>query len=85
MSDFADNAKSLRSKVMKRPEHIKRAKEIGHDSWELISYMSLPSNAKPCDQIDALRHDQRWLRDHTDEICREIDQLIGDIEAEVVE
>lgn len=65
---------------MKSKNHIENAKAIGDDSWELLNYTQLPSNASAARQIEALKADQDWQRNHHDEISRRIDVLIADIE-----
>lgn len=65
---------------MKRKNHIEDAKAIGDDSWELLNYTQLSSNASAARQIEALKADQDWQRNHQDEVSRRIDVLIADIE-----
>jgi hypothetical protein len=66
--------------IMKKPEHIREAAEIGADSWELIRFASLPDAASPAQQIQALKDDAQWQRDHAEEIQHQIDRLIKKIE-----
>jgi hypothetical protein len=67
---------------MKHGEHIMAASKIGSDSWALLNFENLPRNASRKRQIEALHADQRWLRNHTEEICHQIDKLIREIEGE---
>ena len=65
---------------MKKPKHVKEAKLIGNDSWELINFTQLPKNASRKRQIEALKDDQKWQEDHMIEISSQIDYLIADID-----
>ncbi|HUX00516.1 MAG TPA: hypothetical protein VMY35_05995 [Phycisphaerae bacterium] len=66
---------------MKHAKHIGRAAQIGADSWELLAFTQLRANASAASQIRALTSDEKWIRDHTEEVCARIDLLIKDIEA----
>ena len=65
---------------MKRPEHVREAKRIGNDSWELFHFAGLPRNASVQRQVDALHNDQVWLLDHINDVCSDIDTLIRSIQ-----
>lgn len=65
---------------MKRHEHIRMARAIGKDSWELINFMQLPKNASGEEQIEALKADATWMDGHMIEIAQEIDVLCRLIE-----
>ena len=60
--------------------HMDEAYRIGCDSYALKHWNNLPTTASRKRQIDALRADQRWQRDHHDEVSRRIDRLIRSIE-----
>lgn len=53
---------------------------IGSDSYELQNFMVLKKTASKESQIEALKSDQNWQRDHFDEISGRIDILIQRIE-----
>lgn len=64
---------------MIRKTAMRRAKEIGDDSWELSHFAALPKNASRKKQVEALNRDAEWLKDHVQAMCSEIDYLIRDI------
>ena len=66
---------------MIQKRHLKEAKRIGDDSWDLLHWQDLRRNASPEQQIEALRADQRWLLDHYYDTIGAIDDLIYDIES----
>jgi hypothetical protein len=68
---------------MKTRSHIHEAINIGKDSWELVNYEALPVNSSAEKQIEALRADQQWQRDHLEAISARIEVLIDDIEKEL--
>lgn len=53
---------------------------IGADSWELLNFDQLPSNASAARQVEALKADRTWQRLKWEETSRAIDELITDIE-----
>lgn len=63
----------------KEKEHIKRAKELGDDSWELINFNELQTNASTESQVKALNRDRDWLTSHVECVAAGIDDLIQDI------
>lgn len=65
---------------MKKTEHIKEAQSIGDDSYELVNFVQLPLNAAAGRQVEALKKDQEWQRNHQNIIARNIDALIQEIE-----
>ena len=65
---------------MKKPEHIKMAKAIGEDSWELLNFIQLPKNASKEKQIEALKSDLNWMKNHLYTIEHSIDELCKLIE-----
>ncbi len=65
---------------MKKPKHIAEAKSIGDDSWELQHFEQLPKRATIAQQVEALENDQKWQEGHINEISRQIDYLIKDIQ-----
>lgn len=67
-------------KAVKKPEHVKRAKDIGNDSWELQHFTMLRTNASARSQVEALRRDAEWLTAHMEEIGSAIMCLMQGIE-----
>ena len=65
---------------MKRQKHYEEAIIIGHDSYSLGNFLSLPTTATAGRQIAALKADQRWQKMHYVEVSSRIDKLIQDIE-----
>lgn len=65
---------------MKKAHHIKVARGIAADSWALLRFESLPLAATVEQQVEALRGDQAWIRDHCEDVVREIDDLIDMIQ-----
>jgi hypothetical protein len=59
----------------------KQVKAIGKDSWELLHFGELPKKPSVKAMLDALKLDRRWLEDHCNEVCHEIDRLCCEIEA----
>ena len=67
---------------MKEQEIINEAISIGNDSYELQHFMQLKKTASNKSQIEALKSDQSWQRDHLDEVSGRIDRLIYKLEFE---
>jgi len=61
---------------MKKPEHIKEAKRIGDNSFALLNFENLPSNAGVASQVAALEADDLWQENHRNDISHQIDGLI---------
>ena len=55
-------------------------KQITENSWTLLAFEHLRSNASAATQIQALKSDQQWIRDHMEEICSRIDHVIMKLE-----
>ena len=67
--------------MSKKRRHIIEAHAIGDDSWSLINFQSLPKSATVAEQVDALKADRKWQENHIQEVARNINNLIKDIEA----
>ncbi|NLF31593.1 MAG: hypothetical protein GX591_11990 [Planctomycetes bacterium] len=67
---------------MRKPRHVTEAVMIGRDSWDLQHFLALPNTATPAQQVEALKADARWQRDHMEEIQFRIDALIDQIQEE---
>ena len=65
---------------MKKPEHIKEAKEIGDGHYMLMTYDQLPKNASAERQVVALLEDRKWQENHQLEMSNAIDRLIQKID-----
>lgn len=68
--------------MAKQQNHVERAEAIAADSWGLMQFDQLPSDASAAQQVDALKADAKWMELHMIEVQNAIDELIDDIESE---